>query len=254
MAPPADAQQEQPLADINEDTAKIMEAPSPVHHPATPLPYQQPAQPISAACETRSVRVIHDTPRYEQSVSQRNQGIVAWEVLLDQDDREDVPTSASQYAIQKAMENPMAFAATDNPDILYWDQAMKAHDRDKFIEAVRVELDGHEKMGNYEPIPLNKVPKGTKLIDMVWSMRRKQRIKAQEVYKWKACLNLHGGQQIHGVHYWDTYAPVVTWQTVRLFLILSLILGWQCRQLDFVMAYPQATVEMPLYMRLPQGY
>ena len=65
---------------------------------------------------------------------------------------------------------------------------------------------------------------------------------------------MHGGQQVHDVHYWDTYAPVVTWQTVRLFLILSLILGWQSRQLDFVMAYPQAPAEMPLHMCLPQGY
>ena len=89
----------------------------------------------------------------------------------------------SQYTIQKAMENPMAFAATDNPDILYWDQAMKAHDRDKFIDAVWAELDGHEKMGNYEPILLNEVPKGTKLLDMVWSMQRKRKIKTQEVYK-----------------------------------------------------------------------
>ena len=32
------------------------------------------------------------------------------------------------------------------------------------------------------------------------------------------------------------------------------MLGWQSRQLDFVMAYPQAPAEMPLYMRLPQGY
>ena len=55
----------------------------------------------------------------------------------------------SQYAIQKSMENPMAFAAMANPDILYWDQAMKTHDQDKFIEAVRIELDGQEKMGNY---------------------------------------------------------------------------------------------------------
>ena len=56
------------------------------------------------------------------------------------------------------------------------------------------------------------------------------------------------------MHYWDTYAPVVTWQTVRFFFILSLLLGWQSRQLDFVMAYPQAPAEMPLYLRLPQGY
>ena len=63
---------------------------------------------------------------------------------------------------------------------------MKAPDQAKFVEAVGTELDGHEKMGNYEPVPLSQVPKGTKLIDMVWPMRRKQRIKTQEVYKWKA--------------------------------------------------------------------
>ena len=89
---------------------------------------------------------------------------------------------------------------------------------------------------------------------MVWSMRRKRRIKIQEVYKWKARLNVHRGQQFHGVHYWDTYAPVVTWQTMWLFLILSHILWWQSRQLNFVMAYPQAPAEMPLYMCMPQGY
>ena len=74
------------------------------------------------------------------------------------------------------------------------------------------------------------------------------------MYKWKARLNVHGGQQEHGVHYWDTYAPVVTWQMVRFFLILSILLGWQSHQLDFVMAYPQGPAEMPLYMQLPQGY
>ena len=61
----------------------------------------------------------------------------------------------------------MAFSTTTNPDILYWDQAMKAPDRDKFIGAVRIELDGHEKIGNYEPVPLNEVPAGTRLLDMV---------------------------------------------------------------------------------------
>ena len=48
---------------------------------------------------------------------------------------------------------------------------MKAPDRDNFIEAVQIELNGHEKMGNYEPMPLNEVPAGTRLLDMLWSMR-----------------------------------------------------------------------------------
>ena len=247
--PPVELTEAPTIPDLNESSEEQQQIPLPTNIPTAPQPEQ------TVPRQTRSGRVVRNTPRYEQSINQRDQGLVAWEVLLDQDEREDIPMAKSQYAIQKSMENHMAFAATTNPDILYWDQAMKAPDRDKFIEAVHNELDGHEKMGNYEPVPLNEVPAGTRLLDMVWSMRRKRKIKTQEVYKWKARLNVHGGQQVHGVHYCDTYAPVVTWQTVRFFLILSsLILGWQSRQLDFVMAYPQATAEMPLYMRLSQGY
>ena len=46
----------------------------------------------------------------------------------------------------------------------------------------------------------------------------------------------------------------LTWQTVRIFMILSLIQGWASRQLDFVMADPQSPAEKPLYMCLPRGY
>ena len=137
--------------------------------------------PAATTRQTRSGLVIKNTSCYDQSMSLREQEIVAWEILIDQDEQEAQPTAATQFATRKALEDHLAFAATNNPDILYWDQAMKAHDRDKFLEAVKVELDGHEKLGNYEPIPLEKVPKGTKLLDMVWSMRRKRRIKSQEV-------------------------------------------------------------------------
>ena len=84
---------------------------------------------------------------------------MAWEVLADQEEGEDVTIASSQYSIHEALEDPIAFAASSNPDILYWDQVMKAHDRDKFIEAVGVELDGQEKMGNKEPILLREIPK-----------------------------------------------------------------------------------------------
>ena len=184
--------------DVEPDDA-VAQAPVPPQLPTQQAPAQAPQD--STIRRTRSGWVVTNTPRYDQSVRQRNQGLVAWEVLVDQDEREDVPTASSQYAIQKALEDHIAFAASSNPDILYWDQAMKASDRDKFLEAVDIELDGHERMGNYVPVPLSDLPKGTKLIDIVWSMRRKRRINTQEVYKWKARLNVHGGQQEHGVHY-----------------------------------------------------
>ena len=195
IAPQAEPQEELLIPDINRTAVDIPKDITPLNHLALPSPGPPPDHAIPAARQTCSGRVICNAPHYEQSVSQRSKGLVAWE---------DVPTSKSQYAIQKAMENHMVFAATDNSDILYWDQAMRAHDRDKFIEAVWIELDGHEKMGNYKSIPLNEVPMGTKLLDMVWSMRRKRRIKTQEVHKWKARLNVHRGQQVHGVHYCNT--------------------------------------------------
>ena len=183
--PTADQATRQPHPITNQDNEDVApnvdEPPMPVDQapPTEQVPEQGPQN--SAVRQTRSGRVVMNTSRYNQSLTQRSQGLVAWEVLVDQDEREDVPTASSQHAIQKALEDPIAFAASSNPDILYWGQAMKAHDRDKFIEAVGVELDGHEKMGNYEPIPLREIPKGTKLIDMVWSMRRKRRINTQEV-------------------------------------------------------------------------
>ena len=160
-------------ADDDDGATTTADTPLPASQPVPTPPVPEPTPLPSAARQTRRGSVITNTSRYNQSVMQRSQGLVAWEALMDQDERDDLPMASTQYAIQKALEDPIAFAASHNPDILYWDQAMKSHDRDKFIEAVGIELDGHEKMGNYEPIPLGDVPKGTKLIDMVWSMRHK---------------------------------------------------------------------------------
>jgi hypothetical protein len=85
-------------------------------------------------------------------------------------------------------------------------------------------------------------------------MKRKRRIDTREIYKWKARLNVHGGKQEYGVHYWETYAPVVRWTSIRMCLILSVLQGWHTRQLDFVLAYPQADVESEQHMEMPKGF
>jgi Reverse transcriptase (RNA-dependent DNA polymerase) len=78
------------------------------------------------------------------------------------------------------------------------------------------------------------------LLTTDWAMKRKRRIAPREIYKWKACLNIGGHMQQYGVHYWETYSPVVRWTTIRLCLVLAMINGWSTRQLNFVQAYPQA--------------
>jgi hypothetical protein len=74
-----------------------------------------------------------------------------------------------------------------------------------------------------------------------------------EVKSHNARLNLHSGKQVYGMNYFETYTPVVTWFVIRLIIIFGIIFCWDLQQVDFVMAYPQAPIEMDIYMELPQG-
>ncbi len=64
-------------------------------------------------------------------------------------------------------------------------------------------------------------------------------------------MNVDGSQMIKGLHYEETYAPVVQWATIRFFISLAILSNWHTRQLDFVLAYTQADIERDLYMKLP---
>jgi Reverse transcriptase (RNA-dependent DNA polymerase) len=89
---------------------------------------------------------------------------------------------------------------------------------------------------------------------MLYGVKRKQRLLTNEIYKHKARLDIHGGQQQFGINFWDTYAPVVWWATVRLVIVLIIIYRWYTRQIDFILPYPQADVECNLYMKIPKGF
>ena len=71
--------------------------------------------------------------------------------------------------------------------------------------------------------------------------------------KYKARLCAHGGQQEYGINYWDTYSPVVNWISVRLLLIICFMYGLDSQSIDFVLAFPQATLDIIIYMEVPAG-
>ena len=55
------------------------------------------------------------------------------------------------------------------------------------------------------------------------------------------------------MNYWETYSPAVNWISVRFLLILSELAGLESRTIDFVLAFPQAELDVPVYMELPIG-
>jgi len=151
------------------------------------------------------------------------------------------------------LDDPLAFMTKTDGDTMYYHQAMKQHDAAQFRLAMQKEVDDHIERGHFKIVPRSQVPKNVKPLPAVWSMKRKRRITTNEVYKWKSRLAVGGHKQVHGVNYWDTTSPVVTWLAIRLFLTLSLLFNWHSRQVDFVLAYPQAPQETDLYMEIPVG-
>ena len=110
-------------------------------------------------------------------------------------------------------------------------------------------------LGTYSTlIPQLQVPEGTIILPAVWSMKRKWRILTNEVYKWKARLNVHGGKQIKNVHYWETFSLVVRWSSIWLFLIIAAINRWKTRQFDFVLAFLQADIKTELFTEILKGF
>ena len=133
--------------------------------------------------------------------------------------------------------HPLSFMASKaNNDVLYYHQAMKADDADEFRKAMKKEINSFKDEKIFELMLLNKKPAHKSLIPFVWSFKRK-RNPIGELIKHKARLCVHGGKQIKGVDYWNTYAPVVQQITTRIMLVLHQVNGWQCRHLDYVLAF-----------------
>jgi hypothetical protein len=136
---------------------------------------------------------------------------------------------------------------------MHYGEAMRADDAQELKRAKLTEVNAHTSKGHWELWTKSEVPADQTVLPAVWAFKRKRRIDTREVYKYKARINAHGGKQTHGVNYWETYSPVVNWFSIRLCLILALIFKWNTRQIDFVLAFPQADVECDIFIELPRG-
>ena len=89
-----------------------------------------------------------------------------------------------------------------------------------------------------------------RILPGTWTFRLK-RTPDGEVKKFKGRYCVRGDLQ-EGTR--DTHSPVVAWPSVRVFLILSLILGWTTCSIDFSSAFVQAYLKSPVWIHLPRGF
>ncbi len=54
-----------------------------------------------------------------------------------------------------------------------------------------------------------------------------------------------------GENYWETFSPVVNMISVKLLLVIAKIHGLKSKSIDFVLAFPQADLDVDIWMDLP---
>ena len=124
----------------------------------------------------------------------------------------------------------------------YWDEWQKA------IEAELQNLNDHNTFDVSDARPERTL--GTKYVFKV------KHDDSGQVTKFKARLVAQGYNQIAGLDYGETYAPVANLGTITLLFHLSVIQGLELRMLDFQGAFLHSIMpkEYPVFIKPPYGY
>ena len=110
---------------------------------------------------------------------------------------------------------------------------MSSNHADQWEGAVNRELNSLHEKSVWKVVPL---PRGAKLVGMKWVFKVKQDENGH-VSKFKARLVCQGFRQTYGVDYFETYAPVADYTTIRFMLALGAHNDWEIHQMDVDTAF-----------------
>ena len=142
-----------------------------------------------------------------------------------------------------------AASKEDNPT---WKEATNGPFAEEYWEACKTEIATLEGMEAWEvvkrTIEMNVIPS-------TWAFKCK-RFPDGLIKKFKARFCARGDMQIEGVDFFETYAPVVQWTTIRLMLILEVLLGLKSKQGDVTAAFLHADFEEgeEVFVEMPRGF
>ena len=124
-----------------------------------------------------------------------------------------------------------------------WEEAMNGPHSDGFWEAAVKEIDTLKKMRVWDEVDREE---WMRVLPSTWQFRVKV-TPMGDVKKLKGRFCVRGDREIAGVHYDPDriFAPVVSWTTVRLLLLLSAQFQLATRQVDYVAAFVHSPVPRP---------
>jgi hypothetical protein len=119
-------------------------------------------------------------------------------------------------------------ASISDPDTMTYEQAMMDTEHvDEWLKCMEEEIKCFEEIGSWTEVDVSEAK--SKIIPGTWVFRVK-RTPDGAFKKRKARFCCRGDLQEVD---FETFAPVVSWTSVRFFLVLSVILGWVTCSIDF---------------------
>lgn len=138
----------------------------------------------------------------------------------------------------------------DNPN---WWQAMNGPFKEEYWKAALKEIETLQSMDVWEVVDRDDATMN--VIDSIWAFKLK-RFPDGMVKKFKARFCARGDQQLEGIDFFETYAPVVQWTTIRMMLILEILLQLKSKQGDVTAAFVHAELDEKeqVYVEMPLGF
>jgi hypothetical protein len=158
-----------------------------------------------------------------------------------------------------------AKAMSMDEDTPTFEEATNGPYADEFWNAMDQELETLESMKVWDVV---KREPWMNVLPSTWALRIKRNPDGS-VRKYKARFCARGDRQIAGVDFFETFAPVVNWTTVRLLMIIASILDLKLAQVDYTAAFVHAPIDRDpnwdnltpeeqrrsgVYVEMPRGY
>ena len=128
-------------------------------------------------------------------------------------------------------------------------EAMKSPDRHFWEQAVDAEIQSMLKHKVFQVTPRD----SQNVVRAKWVFRVKRDAQGH-VSRYKARLVAQGQSQVHGVDYFDSFAPVVRFETIRTNLANAVLKQKVVHQSDVETAFLLADLEEECYLEVPDGF
>ena len=147
-----------------------------------------------------------------------------------------------------------ALMASTIPEVkLTFNQATKGEEAQFWMGGCESEMDSQYKNKTWILVPRSEA---RNVLKSMWVFRKKEVLMPDGTYgtKHKARIVAKGYQQVEGIDFEETYAPVVKFTTIRAVLALVAYLDLELHQRDVKTAFLNGDLVEDVYMEQPEGF